>query len=451
MPTTSTRMSRAQIIGFVALAGPVTAATAPIASYLPAFYSEHLGLSLVSVGLVFFSMRALDFIFDLLAGLLIDRRVFASGKYRPWLALGVPVLMLGVGLLYVPPQRLVSVPLVFVSGAMLYLGFSFVSIAHQAWSSALSRSGGDMVAIFGYREVAVIVGIMGVFLAPAVAEQVFHADFEAKVHIMGYALLVTIALAGVCSLWSARGKDQRIVPGQVDTSEHAHRISLSLMGRILRDMTVIKVAVPFMLFFFGVVSCAAMMPFLVKNVFGRPDLIARMQGAYFIAAMASIFFWLWIAKRLGEWRVLRFSSLSAIVAQLSVLLPLHFGTTWALFVHFALIGVHFGAAPFLLRSLLGRIGSRMASELGADARGVLFSIGVFAEKIGGSLGVLLTLWALQWLGVRAGAGSNPAAHDAILSVYIALPIGAYALMSLIFLSGDPRAEPAETMALKGSA
>ncbi len=440
--TASRSISRAQLIGFVALAGPITAATAPIASYLPAFYSEHLGLSLASVGFLFFSMRALDFFFDVLAGVLIDRRPFAGGKYRPWLVLGLLALLGGVWMLYTPPRQWVSVPFAFLGGALLYLGFSFVSIAHQAWSSALSRNGDERVAIFGYREIAIIVGILGVFLTPAVAEHVYHADFETKVHVIGYALLVTIAATGVVSLWSVRGKDEQNLPGQQHDAEPSHRVTLAAVGRILRDPTVIKTVVLFMLAFFALVSSASMMPFLVKGVFGKPDLVAQVQGVYFIAAMASIFLWLRMGKRYGEWNTLRFSTLTAIAAQLSVLLPLYAGATWTLFLHFALLGAHFGAAPFLLRSLLGRIGKHMASEQGTDAQGVLFSVGVFAEKIGSSIAVLLAFLILEWLGFKPGNATDAAAQGAVLGVYLALPVGAYAIMSLIFLMRRPLPEPA---------
>jgi len=440
MTTPSTGISKAKLVGFVALAGPITAATAPIASYLPAFYSEHLGLSLASVGLLFFSMRALDFFFDVLAGVLIDRRPFAGGKYQPWLILGLLALLAGVWILYTPPRQWVSVQLAFLGGALLYLGFSFVSIAHQAWSSALSRNSDDRVAIFGYREIAVIVGILGIFLTPAVAERVYHADFETKVHVIGYALLIAIAITGVISLWSVRGKDERNLPGQQHDAAHSRHVTLASVGRVLRDPTVIKTVFLFMLAFFALVSSASMMSFLVKGMFGKPDLVAQMQGVYFIAAMASIFLWLRMGKRFGEWGTLRVSTLTAIAAQLSVLIPLYGGSTWMLFLHFALTGAHFGAAPFLLRSLLGRIGQHMANEQGTDMQGILFSTGVFAEKIGSSIAVLFAFLMLGWLGFNPGNSTDPATHGALLGVYLALPIGAYTLMSLIFMMRRPLAE-----------
>ncbi|MQR02376.1 MFS transporter [Glaciimonas soli] len=450
MTTPSTKISRTKLVGFVALAGPVTAATAPIASYLPAFYSEHLGLSLASVGFLFFSMRALDFFFDVLAGVLIDRRPFAGGKYRPWLVLGLLALLVGVWLLYMPPRQWVSVPLAFLGGGLLYLGFSFVSIAHQAWSSALSRSSDERVAIFGYREIAVIFGILAIFLTPAVAEHVYHADFETKVHVIGYALLIGIAITGVISLWAVRGKDEQNLPGQQHEAAHSHRVTLAGVGRVLRDPTVIKIVILFMLAFFALVGTASMMSFLVSGVFGKPNLVAQMQGVYFIAAMASIFLWLRMGKRFGEWGTLRVSTLTAIAAQLSVLLPLYFGSTWMLFLHFALLGAHFGAAPFLLRSLLGRIGQYKANEQGTDLQGILFSTGVFAEKIGSSIAVLFAFLMLGWLGFKPANATDPATHGALLGVYLALPIGAYALMSLIFMMRRSQSELAETRSARNA-
>ena len=57
-------LSRLGIFGYVVLAIPVTGTSAAISTLVPPFYAETLGVSLSSVGLVFFLLRFFDAVTD---------------------------------------------------------------------------------------------------------------------------------------------------------------------------------------------------------------------------------------------------------------------------------------------------------------------------------------------------------------------------------------------------
>ena len=61
------------LAAYSGVALPMAAMGMPIAVYLPRFYSEGLGLSLITVGLIFTLARVWDVVTDPAMGYLIDR------------------------------------------------------------------------------------------------------------------------------------------------------------------------------------------------------------------------------------------------------------------------------------------------------------------------------------------------------------------------------------------
>ncbi|SVC24518.1 uncharacterized protein METZ01_LOCUS277372, partial [marine metagenome] len=68
----------------------------PIAVYLPRFYSEGMGLSLVMVGTIFTIARISDVITDPIMGYAIDRFQTRWGRRKHWIALSLPILLISV-------------------------------------------------------------------------------------------------------------------------------------------------------------------------------------------------------------------------------------------------------------------------------------------------------------------------------------------------------------------
>ena len=84
-----------ELSAYSGIAMPMAAMGMPVAVYLPRFYSEGLGLSLATVGLIFTLARIWDLITDPIMGLVIDRFESRWGRRKHWIALSIPVLIYG--------------------------------------------------------------------------------------------------------------------------------------------------------------------------------------------------------------------------------------------------------------------------------------------------------------------------------------------------------------------
>ncbi len=89
-------VSRATIYTHGALGLPLAVIGYPLAIWIPAHYAGGLGIPLAAVGTILMLARLTDVITDPIMGEISDRVRTLWGRRKPWVLLGVPVMMLGV-------------------------------------------------------------------------------------------------------------------------------------------------------------------------------------------------------------------------------------------------------------------------------------------------------------------------------------------------------------------
>ena len=85
---------RMSLYGLVNL--PTSIVGLPIALYIPAFYSQNLGLSLALVGTLIALSRLTDVVTDPAIGIASDRWLTRFGRRKPWMAFGMPLKLLAL-------------------------------------------------------------------------------------------------------------------------------------------------------------------------------------------------------------------------------------------------------------------------------------------------------------------------------------------------------------------
>ena len=103
LPTLERRLTLSTILGFSTAALPMAALDIAFLVYLAPHFSSHLGVPLTVVGGALFLVRMLDIAVDIGLGIAMDRTRTRMGRYRLWMALGVPVLMASVFMLFMAP------------------------------------------------------------------------------------------------------------------------------------------------------------------------------------------------------------------------------------------------------------------------------------------------------------------------------------------------------------
>jgi len=74
-----------RLLGFGSLAIPLSGAGLPLVLFIPQLYASHFGLSLATIGFIFFLGRFWDVASDPIVGTLSDRTRTRFGRRRPWI------------------------------------------------------------------------------------------------------------------------------------------------------------------------------------------------------------------------------------------------------------------------------------------------------------------------------------------------------------------------------
>ena len=163
----------------------------PLVVYIPAFYAGEMGLGLSVVGMVFGLTKLWDIITDPIAGTIMERIGPAQGRWRFWLLISLPIMLLGVYKIFLPPQS-VEWTYFAVWMLILYVGWTLLTISHISWGVELSDDYHERARVAAYRQLAALIGGLLVVFIPVVTDQ-FSPGSDTD-RIAGIGMFVLIAL-----------------------------------------------------------------------------------------------------------------------------------------------------------------------------------------------------------------------------------------------------------------
>jgi Na+/melibiose symporter-like transporter len=149
----------ARLVAYAAPAVPLAMLLFPIYIYLPPFYAAEMGMSLTTVGTIFFLARMWDGVIDPVIGSLSDRWRTRWGRRKPWIVAGAPCLMISTYFLCMPASGRGAVYL-FTWLMLFYVAWTVIFIPYYSWGAELSRDYRERNTITGFREAGTMIGIL---------------------------------------------------------------------------------------------------------------------------------------------------------------------------------------------------------------------------------------------------------------------------------------------------
>ncbi|MDY7577008.1 MFS transporter [Herbaspirillum sp. RTI4] len=400
--TTSPALSLRALFSYGLFGFPLAMVALPIYIFVPQFYAQRSGLTLATIGLALLVTRLFAALTDPLLGWWVQR---GGGAYTPYLLLSLPLLLLGFGALFHPPELAKGAVLAWFIASLLlvYLGFGLAMITHQSWGAALTQAPLQRTRVAAIREGC---GLAGVVITAGLSGW------------MGYDAL-SLAFA-VCLLLSAMLL-LRQAPRPAASANSGASAALPLTRASLLTPFASK---PYRALFAVLIvnGVAAAIPATLFLFFADDKLqLGKYAGAflvlYFIAAAASMPLWVALARCWGEARAwVAGMLLSALVFVWAFALGA--GALYGFGAICLLSGIALGAdlalPPALLAGVISRAGhsgQREAAYFGWWNWGVQMTLALAA-------GISLPL--LEWLGYVPGqSGGVPALSVA----YALLPCG----------------------------
>ena len=166
---TNATVKRNTILAYGGLATPLAMIGYPIAIWLIPFYSEVVGIPLYIIANLLLIARFTDVITDPILGQLGDSTRTKIGRRKPWIILGVPLMMLAIYKLFIPGTE-VSITYFVVWMMLMYLGSTIINIPYGAWGAEISPDYHQRSRVVGGREGWTLIGLLISALIPLAIE-----------------------------------------------------------------------------------------------------------------------------------------------------------------------------------------------------------------------------------------------------------------------------------------
>jgi len=454
-------ISRKVIYAHGSLGLPLAVIGYPLAIWIPAHYAGGLGIDLAAVGLILMLARLTDVVTDPVMGELSDRWRTRIGRRRPWLLLGMPVMMLGVYRLFIPPEGEVSYWYFLVYLTLFFLGSTMIALPHRAWGAELSPDYHQRSRVTAAREFYVLIGLLVAAAVPMVVE--ILADGGGSVFGVFSIIWQDAVGAFTGGLQDKQVVDRATLTGPV-LMWLAYTIMLALPVCVALVLTFVReppakdadivpiregirylwrngpmrrVLIIALLVIFGESFRNAVSLFFIRDIVGVPT-IGAAYFFYFIAGLGAIPFWLWLGRKIGKH--FAFMGTLILVALVSAAnLFLSYGDYLPFFLLFIIKGFCFGGLQFLPVAMLADVVDVDTARSGGRRAGTYFAILGLTEKIAVAFGTGFSLILVGKLGFDASGGIAASTEMGVLAlrlVYCCGPIFFYSL-AMIFIWGYP--------------
>ena len=407
---------------------PTSIVGLPIAIYIPAFYSQGLGLSLAMVGTLIALSRLTDVVTDPAIGIASDRWRTRFGRRKPWMIFGMPLKVLSLWMLFVPNSDFsvaiwsalggegISNLYLFVWISALYLGFTLVDLPYKAWGAELSPDYDERSRVTGWREAFGYGGTLMALFIPLYVSLILELPGPDNA-LYGVAIVVVILmpLLTLPALLFVREAPPRSAP----VARMPMRRGLKI---VWANGPYRRLVISFLFLVIAVSMTASLSLFFVGSVMEQPfERFAVFILAYYLSSSGAIPIWFAISSRLGKHKTVVISILwlSLWSAFIPLLGPDDY---WIFFVVMMLKGSAVGALVFLPASMAADVVDLDTLRTGEQRTGLYFSLWGMVNKAAVALGVFLATNGAAWFGFDPSSDENTAtAKFALACLYSIIP------------------------------
>ncbi len=413
-------LRRQTIAAFASPAIPIAALGLPLVVYLPPFYAKEMGLGLSVVGTIFMITRFWDVFTDPVLGILSDKIKTPLGRRRHWIVLSVPILMICVYKVFVPQPPITATYLLFWM-VLLYVGWTLLSISHMSWGAELSWDYYERSRIQGWREFALLFGMLAVLVLPAIIEQTSETNGVMKVAAMGW---FTIVLMPITVAIAVMKVPEYPVPNQLPIGWRRATL-LVLKNKVLMRLLLANILT-------GIAPgiTGSLYIFFVSYVIDLPQWTSLMLLTYFVASFCGIPGWIRLSYRFEKHHTFAIAQVFT-----SIILPLMLLLEPGNFRLYALLnllyGLSSGAGGFLVRSMMADVTDHDNLESGTQRTGLYYSLLTMTNKIGYAMAVGITYPILDWIDFVPAGTNTPETIEALKYIFIFAPLPIMLLAALI--------------------
>ena len=408
------RLSLATIFLFAIANLPIGALAVAIPVYLPAHFASHLGVPLGIVGGAWALVRLLDVGVDPVLGLVMDRTRTRIGRYRLWMLIGAPILMLATYALFMAHPGIGSIYLVGWL-LVLFLGFSILTLGHSAWGATLSTGYNERSRVFGIVTAVGVIGAVTVLIFPIIARSLGHTPSQGVQDMGWFVILSTPVTIAICCLRTRETVSPDLGHPKFRLRDYWSLIVKPDLLRLYFAQMALTLGPGWMsalyLFFFtdsrgysGEQATLLLLIYILAGIVGAP-----------VTAL--------IAHRLSKHRTLLLTA-SAYSLGLCTVMLIPKGNFWAGVPMMFWCGFMASGFDLMIRAMLADVGDEVRLEQGQERLSLIYALNTLSGKIAAAFAIGLTYPLVAKLGYVAKEGfhNTPQAIHSLELAYIVGPI-----------------------------
>ncbi len=410
-----TTLSLARCLTFSLANLPIAALSIAVFVYLPPYFAGHLGVGMAMVGSVWMGVRLLDIPIDVLLAVFMDRTRTRIGRYRFWMIVGAPILMLALYKLFMAPQGFAAAYLITWL-LVMYLGNSIIYLSMSAWGATLTTQYHDRSRLFGLITAVGVGGALMVLLIPILGQSFGRSNAQ-SVQAMGWFLVGLIPVTVGLAAWRTPERTVKDTGGpkfiiadyvQVLLKPDLLRLFLAQMALTLGPGWMSALY----LFFF---TDAWRFTVQEASVLLAVYILAGIPGALGTAALA---------RRIGKHRTLMVTTTAFSLGLFSIFVTPK-GNLLAALPTMIWAGAMASGFGLMIQAMLADVGDEVRLNQGKERISLLYAVNALASKIAAAFSIGLTFPLLARLGYNPAehAVNSPAAIHNLTVAFIAGPIG----------------------------
>lgn len=357
--------------------------------FLTVYYTDSVGIGAAVVGTLMLLTRLMDGVTDLFFGVVLDRTRTKLGKARPWILISMPMMAIGLILVFNVPGRFGK------SGQVVYAAITYVfitciaytisNLSYNALLSLMTDSAQERASVSSIR--FFMVTVMAVVIASATT------PLSAKIGYGAVAVIYAVVSA-LCFLATVFGTKERITEQKEEKKGVEEKAPVGEQIRLLFQN---KFFFPILLLFVvayiksGVSSGIGI--YFMKDVLGNANLMGVFSLVGTVPMMIGLAVFPNFVKRFGKWRCLQAGALLSLIASaITVAFSTNIPVVIACTIVNGIGGVPLSAGLFALVSDGVTYGEW---KNGVRQDGMFNSVVSFGMKVGTGLGTAMIGWGLE--------------------------------------------------------
>ncbi len=419
------RLPRKTLFAYSFIETPVLIAATPVSLFLMPFYTQELGLTLVAVGNIMIMVRIWDVVTDPLIGFLSDRTRSPIGRRRPWILMGVPLMMVSIYHLFMPAGPVSNLYLLGWS-FLLWFAWTLINIPYFAWGAELSSDYNERTRITTMRTVFGQIGALIVIGVPAIRSQILGLPQDSGDMLEFAAVAVLIGMPIAALLLLTRVPERPAPRSGIPLFEG---LRIMWKNRPFR-----RLLLGFTLVGMGPAMQAPVYALFIQHVVQRPEALALILPCFFTANMVGIALWGWLARRIEKHRAWMCGIAMMVIATPGYL----FAGPGDLLLTIAVLtlsGIGAGSFSAVPTSMKADVIDLDTLESGEDRAGVYFSTWSLAAKSAGIAGGFAYI-VLSWVGFSTSGTNSPGELLALRIFFAGAPVLCY-VAGILVVRGYP--------------